>query len=89
MNYTEFKHKAKELGCEIKETDKKITLYYWETGSVFTVSKLFEKSVKLPNCIATDSQHDILDLVLEFSKVHLSDRKMDTEAESKPQKKGV
>ena len=87
MNYKEFKHKAKELGCEIKETDKKIKLYYWETGSVFTVSKLLEKSVELPSWIATYSQHDILDLVLEFSKVPLSDRRMDTEAESKPQKK--
>lgn len=75
MKYKEFKHKAKELGCEIKETDKKIKLYYWETGSVFAVSKLFEKNIELPNCIATDSQHDILDLVLEFSRVPLSDRR--------------
>ena len=74
MNYREFKHKAKELDCEIKETDEKIKLYYWETGSVFVVSKLFEKGVELPNCIATDSQYDILDLVLEFSKVPLSKR---------------
>ena len=83
MNYREFKHKAKELGCEIKETDKKIELYYWETGSVFAVSKLLEKNVELPNWIATYSQHDILDLVLEFSKVPLSDRKMDTEIDWK------
>lgn len=74
MTYKEFKHKAKELDCEIKETDEKIKLYYWETGSVFVVSKLFEKGVELPNCIATDSQYDILDLVLEFSKVPLSER---------------
>lgn len=74
MNYREFKHKAKELDCEIKETDEKIKLYYWETGSVFAVSKLFEKGVELPNCIATDSQYNILDLVLEFSKVPLSER---------------
>ena len=87
MNYREFKHKAKELGCEIKETDKKIELYYWETGSIFAVSKLLEKNVELPSWIITDSQHDIIDLVLEFSRVPLSDRKMDTETESKPQKK--
>ena len=79
MNYKEFKHKAKELGCEIKETDKKIKLYYWETGSVFVVSKLLEKNVELPSWIATDSQHDIIDLVLEFSRVPLSDRGTDTE----------
>lgn len=79
MNCTEFKHKAKELGCEIKETDKKIKLYYWETGSVFAISKLLEKSVELPSWIATNSQHDIIDLVLEFSRVSLSDRKTDTE----------
>lgn len=79
MDYREFRHKAQELGCEIKETDKKIELYYWETGSVFTVSKLLEKNVKLPNWIVTDSQHDIIDLVLEFSRVSLSDRRVDTE----------
>ena len=76
MNYTEFKHKAKELGCEIKETDKKIKLYYWETGSVFAVSKILEKNVELPSWIVTYSQHDILDLVLEFSRVPLSDRRI-------------
>ena len=77
MDYREFRHKTQELGCEIKETDKKIELYYWETGSVFTVSKLLEKNVKLPNWIVTDSQHDIIDLVLKFSRVSLSDRKTD------------